>query len=50
MVEPVSAAVVGGYLAKKTVEGLGRLLGPAADEAGRALQRFTEVRCATSAG
>jgi len=44
MVEPVSATVIGGYLAKKTVDGLGRLLGPAGSEAGRALQRFTEVR------
>jgi len=48
MVEPVSAAVaggvLGGYVAKRAADGLGRLLGPAADEAALALGRFTETR------
>jgi hypothetical protein len=48
MVEPISAAIaggaIGGYLAKRTVDGLARLLGPASDEVARALQRFTEAR------
>jgi hypothetical protein len=48
MVEPVSAAIaggaVGGYLVKRAMDGLARLLGPASDEAAQALGRFTATR------
>jgi hypothetical protein len=44
VVEPVSAAAAGAYVVKKMSAGLGRVLGPAADEVAEALRRFTARR------
>ncbi len=41
MVEPVTIGLAAGYLAK---DGFGRLLGPALDEVGKAIARYTEHR------
>lgn len=44
MVEPVSTTAAGVYALKKLSDGLGRVLGPAADEIAEALRRWTEFR------
>jgi hypothetical protein len=44
VVEPVSAALGAGYVAKRMLDGLGRVLGPSADEVAETLRRYTAKR------